>query len=148
MIEDAWLIWEIQKEELKKAEKRIRANKSVETRKKYKHLNKKYEAFSKWLSQSSWHLIITSRRKDRVYMRELGKRRANYFFNLEKEVFCPVQGNISLADKTVINKFENDFKEFYYGERPEDRDFVKEYNEHIISFINMLEGRDVKNDKL
>ena len=113
------------------------AKRAAATRKKYSHLNEKYAKFKEWLPESNWRLIITSRRKDLVYMRALGKRRANFAFNLETEKFGIIRGNLGLGDYTTVNRFENDFKEFYYGKRPEDRDFVKECFDTVNKFFEM-----------
>lgn len=143
MIEDGYIVWEEQQEHLEKIVRSMKAKKAVQTRKKYSHLDDKYAKFKEWLPKSGWALIITSRRLNRVYMRARGKRSANYFFDLENERFYVVRGNIGLADMTVMNRFENDFKEMFYGERPEDRDFVKEHQMTINKFLKEHFGYEI-----
>lgn len=118
----------------------MKAKRAAKTRKKYSYLDEKYAKFKEWLPDSRWNLIVTSRRLDKVYMRALGKLSANYYFNLETEQFCIIRGNISLADRTIMNQFENDFKEMYYGERPKDRDFVKERKEEVDKILKDFFG--------
>lgn len=134
-----YLEWEEYEERQKKRERSMKAKKAAETRKKYAHLDGKYAKFKEWLPKSQWRLIITSRRLDRVYMRAIGKSSANYYFDLQKEEFNIVRGNVSLLDKNTMNRFENDFKEMFYGVRPEDRDFVKERQNKIAEILKEFE---------
>lgn len=131
MVESQYIKWEEAEERKRKYERSMKAKRAAETRKKYSHLDDKYAKFKEWLPKSRWNLIITSRRLNKVFMRAIGKSSANYYFNLETERFCVVRGRISLSDRSVMNKFENDFKEMFYGKRPKDRDFVKERQEQI-----------------
>lgn len=133
-LEEQWLIKEEQWEQQQKEERSWRAKNNAKIRKQYAYLDSKVKKFKEWLPKSNWDLIVTSRRKDKIYMRTLGKRKANYVFDLKKEELYIIQGKITLADLTVFNKFENDFKEMYYGERPVDRDFVTE----IIDEVNKI----------
>lgn len=94
--------------------------------------------FKDWLPTSRWNLIITSKRLDTVYMRDLNHRKANYCFNLEKEKLCIIKGNLSYGDLTVFNRFDNDFKEMYYGKRPKDRDFVAEKLDEMKEFTEKM----------
>ncbi len=126
-------------ERQKKSERSMKAKKAAETRKRYAHLDDKYAKFKEWLPKSQWRLIITSRRLNRVYMRAIGKRSANYYFDLQKEKFHIVRGNVSLLDKNTMNRFENDFKEMFYGVRPKDRDFVKEIQNKIAEMLKEFE---------
>ena len=138
MIEAAFDAWEQREAEHKKHIRQLRAKKAVETRKKYAHLNDKYKKFCEWLNNSKWSLLITSRKCNRVYMREIGKRRANFCFNLEQEKLYVIRGKLTLGDRNVLERFENDFKEAYYGERPKDRDYVREYIENISESIKTV----------
>lgn len=72
-------------------------------------------------------------------MRAIGKSSANYYFDLQKEEFHIVRGNVSLLDKNTMNRFENDFKEMFYGVRPKDRDFVKERLNKIAEILKEYE---------
>ncbi len=135
MVESQYIVWEESEELQRKNERSMKAKRAAETRKKYSHLDDKYAKFKEWLPNSGWALFITSRRLNKVYMRARGKRSANYYFDLEKERFYLVRGNISLDDRTIMNRFENDFKEMFYGKRPEDRDFGKERQELIDKFF-------------
>lgn len=109
----------------------LKAKRAAEERKKYSHLDNKYNSFKVWLTNSSWRLSITSRRKGSVYLKAYGKSRANYVFDLEREKLGVSQGNVSLAGMTTLNRFENDFKEYYYGTRPVDRDYVAEVYKNV-----------------
>ena len=114
-----------------KQERSFQAKRNAAIRKQYAHLNEKAQKFKSWLLESKWQLIVTARRKDKIYMRQIAKRKANYVFDLEKEKLYICQGKPSLADQTVFNQFENDWKEYYYGKRPKDRDFVREAMEEV-----------------
>lgn len=72
-------------------------------------------------------------------MRAIGKSSANYYFDLQKEEFNIVRGNVSLLDKNTMNRFENDFKEMFYGVRPKDRDFVKERQNKMAEILKEFE---------
>lgn len=139
MLELQRLEWEEYEERQKKRERSMKAKKAAETRKRYAHLDDKYAKFKEWLPKSQWRLIITSRRLNRVYMRAIGKISANYYFDLQKEKFHIVRGNVSLLDKNTMNRFENDFKEMFYGVRPKDRDFVKEIQNKIAEKLKEFE---------
>lgn len=138
MLESQRIDWEESEERQRKYERSMKAKRAAATRKKYAHLDGKYAKFKEWLPKSRWNLIITSRRLNKVYMRTIGKRSANYCFNLETEKFCVIRGRISLADKNVINQFENDFKEMFYGKRPKDRNFVKERQEEVDNIFKKI----------
>ena len=125
-LEDQYFLAEERYELQLKEERSWKAKRNAEIRKQYTHLNDKVKKIKEWLPKSDFLLIVTARRKDKLYMRTISKRKANYVFDLEKEKLYICQGKVSLADLTVFNKFENDFHEMYYGDRPEDRDFVKE----------------------
>lgn len=114
-----------------KQERSYQAKRNAAIRKQYAHLNEKAKRFKSWLLESKWQLIATARRKDKIYMRQIAKCKANYVFDLEKEKLYVCQGKPSLADQTVFNQFENDWKEYYYGKRPKDRDFVREAIEEV-----------------
>lgn len=131
MLEERRIAYEKACADREKRLKRVQAKRAAETRKQYAYLDVKYQKFKAWLPTTHWNLIITSRRLDKVYMRARNKTKANYYFDLEKEKFCLIKGTTSLADDTLINRFENDFKEMYYGVRPKDRNFVKEQTDKI-----------------
>lgn len=142
MLESQYIKWEESEERRRKYERSMKAKRGAATRKKYSHLDNKYIKFKEWLPKSCWNLIITSRRLNKVYMRMIGKSSANYYFNLETERFCVVRGRIGLADRNVMNQFENDFKEMFYGTRPKDRDFVKERKEEVDKIFKECFGFD------
>lgn len=139
MLEHQRIEWEEYEERQKKRERSMKAKKAAETRKKYAQLDDKYAKLKEWLPKSQWRLIITSRRLNRVYMRAIGKSSANYYFDLQKEEFHIVRGNVSLLDKNTMNRFENDFKEMFYGVRPKDRDFVKERQNKMAEILKEFE---------
>ena len=142
MLESQRIEWEESEERQRKYERSMKAKRAAKTRKKYSHLDDKYARFKEWLPKSRWNLIVTSRKLNKVYMRTIFKHSANYYFNLETERFHVVRGNISLADRNVMNQFENDFKEMFYGKRPKDRDFVKERKEEVDKIFKECFGFD------
>ena len=135
MIEDAFDAWMRSEENLKKHIRQLRAKRAAETRKKYSYLDEKYKKFCEWLNNSNWSLLITSRKCNRVYMREIEKRRANFCFNLEQEKLYVIRGKLTLGDRNVLERFENDFKEAYYGKRPKDRDYIAEAKENAFKAV-------------
>ena len=141
-LEDQFFLAEESYEKQLKEERSWKAKRNAEIRKQYAHLNDKVKKIKEWLPKSDFLLIVTSRRKDKLYMRTISKRKANYVFDLEKEKLYICQGKVNLADLTVFNKFENDFHEMYYGDRPEDRNFVQEsidrVNKAFGEFNNMF----------
>lgn len=141
-LEDQYFLKEEQYEKQLKEERSWQAKHNAKIRKQYSYLDAKVKMFKEWLPKSNWQLVVTSRRKDKIYMRAVGKRKANYVFDLVKEKLYVCQGKVNLADLTVFNKFENDFHEMYYGNRPEDKDFVKEsinrVNKTFEEFNNMF----------
>lgn len=134
-VERARIAYEDELDRREALERHLKAQRATEIRKKYAHLDSKYKKFKEWLPISPWELTVTQRRKDRVYLRAKDKRQANYYFNLETEKFYVVHGKPSLLDYSIMNRFENDFKEMYYGVRPKDRNFVKEVHEIVNQII-------------
>ena len=130
-LEDELILREEAWERQLKQERSFQAKHNAQIRKQYSHLDQKAKKFKEWLPKSNWQLIVTSRRKDKIYMRGIGKRKANWYFNLEKEQLCVCQGKVSLIDLNTFNIFENDFKEYYYGKRPKDRNFFKEAMDRV-----------------
>lgn len=126
-------------EEQQRFERNIKAQRAVATRKQYAHLDAKYQKFKAWLPNTHYALVITARRKNKVYMRASDKNSANYYFNLETEQLSMVRGGCSFIGLTLMNRFENDFKEMYYGTRPVDRDYCAEVAGRITNVL--INGR-------
>ena len=141
-LEDQIFLAEERYERQLKEERSWQAKRNAKIRKQYAHLNDKVKKFKEWLPKSRWQLIVTARRKDKIYMRTVDKLKANYVFDLEKEKLYVCQGKVNLVDLTTFNNFENDFHEMYYGDRPEDKKFVQESLDRIVKNFWQFVGKE------
>lgn len=123
-------------EEQQRFDRNIKSQRAVATRKQYAHLDAKYQKFKAWLPTTQYALVITARRKNKVYMRVSDKTSASFYFNLETEHLNIVRGGCSFIELSLMRRFENDFKEMYYGKRPVDRDYCAEVLERITNVLN------------
>lgn len=146
MMEDKWLAYEESMELQKKQERQFKAKKAAETRKKYAHLNEKIDLFKDFLKKNNkWTFIFTARRKNKIFLRIPGNRKATYFFDIETDSLYTNNSYsknffVNLHKKTTYEEFEHDWIEYFTGSRPKDHDYVSEtINEvftHVDNFFN------------